>query len=84
MDRVNRLQAIARACYYLGWIVTVLAIICRVYRPLEYWLEHTTRISGRNLMETSLLLFVICMASGVRAVAASASESPAKVRTQAA
>jgi hypothetical protein len=84
MDRVNRLHAIARACYYLGWIVTALAVICRVVRPLEVWLSNTTRITGRNLVETGLLLFIICVASEVRAIAASASEAPAKARAQAA
>ena len=85
MNSVNRLHAIARACYYLGWIATGLAIVCRVVRPLEVMLSNATRISGRNLVETALLIFIICVASEVRAIAASAkNEAPARARARAA
>jgi hypothetical protein len=64
MHRLARVRLVAKAAYYLGWIATILAT-----------LMHFTRIatmltaSPRDFLQASFLLFVICMASGIRAIA---------------
>jgi hypothetical protein len=63
MERVARLRLVARATYYLGWIATILAILMDVAK-----IATLLTASPRNVLEASFLLFVICMASGIRAV----------------
>jgi hypothetical protein len=63
MDRLARLQLVARTTYYLGWIAAILATL------MHFAKVSLLMASPRNALEASLLLFVICMASGIRAVA---------------
>jgi hypothetical protein len=67
MDHVARLQLVGRVTYYLGWI----AAICGV--PAHFNIgTNMFRAIGmpqRNLLEASVLLFLICMASELRAAA---------------
>jgi hypothetical protein len=83
VDRVKRLQTISKACYYLGWLLAALATIIHVTK-LDNWLADALRISGRNLLEGSLLLFIICLASEARAIAAASKSEPHQTRGQAA
>jgi hypothetical protein len=76
MERADRLRLISRICYYVGWLAAVFAIISRV-TPLNRALEHATNISGRNVLEASLLLFLISVASEVRAIGLASGEKPA-------
>ena len=64
MDRLARLHLVARTTYYLGWIAAILATLMHFAR-----IASLLSASPRNVLEASLLLFVICMASGIRAVA---------------
>ncbi len=69
MTRTERLSMTSRVCYYLGWIAAVAAAAVHV-GSLENWLLAVARFRGRNLLETSLLFFLICLASEVRAIGA--------------
>ena len=63
MDHLARLL-VARTTYYLGWLTAILAALMQVAK-----IATVQSASPRNVLEASFLLFVICMASGVRAVA---------------
>ncbi|MGI9104234.1 MAG: hypothetical protein ACR2IF_17475 [Terriglobales bacterium] len=67
MERAERLRLISRVCYYLGWIAGVVAIIVRVAQFSKV-LERATSITARNLLEATLLLFLVCVASEIRAL----------------
>ena len=64
MDHLARLHLVARITYYLGWITAILGALMHVAK-IDIWLSA----SLRNLLEASFLLFVICIASEIRAVA---------------
>ena len=68
MDHVTRLQMLARVTYYLGW----LAAICGALVHFNIGMKVFTAIGlpQRNLLEAALLLFLISMASALRALAA--------------
>ena len=48
----------------LGWLTAILAALMQVAK-----IATVLSASPRNVLEASFLLFVICMASGVRAIA---------------
>ena len=66
MGHFARLQLVGRITYYLGWI----SLLCgglahlNIGRPLFAALS----VNKRNLFEISVILFVICMASQLRAL----------------
>lgn len=62
MDRLARLQLVARTTYYLGWIAAIFATLMHFAKIASF-----LTASPRNILEASFLLFVICMASGIRA-----------------
>jgi hypothetical protein len=62
MERTARLRLVVRITYYLGWIATILATLMDVAK-----MASLLTASPRNVLEASFLLFVICMASGIRA-----------------
>ena len=68
MDRSVRLRLVSRICYYLAWFSAALAVLIHVSR-LDLKISEITHISARNLLETAVLLFLICIASEVRALA---------------
>ncbi len=86
MGHFDRLQLIGRVTYYFGWI----ALICgglahlNIARSLFYALS----VNKRNLLELSVVCFLICMASELRALTQSkgemSSEAPGVVKRQAA
>jgi hypothetical protein len=63
MERSIRLQLVARATYYLGWIAMILATLMDVAK-----ISRLLTQSSRNVLEASFLLFVICIASGIGTV----------------
>ena len=67
MERPDRLRLISRVCYYVGLLAAVVAVILRV-TPLNLALARATNFTGRNVLEASLLLFLICVASEARAI----------------
>jgi len=66
MGHFARLQLVGRITYYLGWIALLCAGLTHLYigRPLFTALS----VNKRNLFEISVMLFVICMASQLRAL----------------
>src|SRR5438309_6706821 len=63
---MDRLNWIARITYYLGWIVAACAGLAHMAN-LGTALERDINVKPANLLEVSFLLFVICMASELRA-----------------
>jgi hypothetical protein len=65
MGHAARLQLVARVTYYLGWIMIFLGglVQMNVAKPMILAMSLTKR----NLFEGSVMLFLICLASQVRA-----------------
>jgi len=65
MSHVDRLQLIGRVTYYAGWI----ALVCGglFHLNIANTLFMAMRLSQRNLLEVSVVFFLICMASELRA-----------------
>ena len=82
MDHVARLQLVGRVTYYLGWI----ALLCGglVHMNVGRSLFAAIDLSQRNLFEVSVVSFVICIASALRALVPTAKEMPTVVKTPAA
>jgi hypothetical protein len=82
MDRSARLRLIGRVTYYVGWIALLCGGLIHVNLATAFFLS--IGLTKRNLFETSLVCFVICMASEVRALASTEKELPRVVKWQAA
>ena len=82
MDRSVRLHLVARICYYLAWLSAALAVLIHLLR-LDLKVSEMTHVSGRNLLESAVLLFVICIASEARALGMGASTQAAAPATRA-
>jgi hypothetical protein len=86
MGHFVRLQLIGRVTYYFGWI----ALLCGglVHFNIARALFVTMHVNKRNLFELSVVCFLICMASELRALALGKSEvfkeGPTVVKSQAA
>jgi len=65
MSHVIRLQLIGRVTYYAGWIVLVCGGLFHL--NIATTLFMAMRLSQRNLLEVSVVFFLICMASELRA-----------------
>jgi hypothetical protein len=78
MGHFDRLQLVGRVTYYVGWI----SLLCgglvhfNVAKPLFMNLG----LSQRNLFELSVVCFLICVASELRALAGAEKEMPAAVK----
>jgi hypothetical protein len=72
MGHFARLQLVGRVTYYLGWVSLLLGGLAHlnVGRALFFAMSLTKR----NLFEVSIVLFVICMASQLRALALAGSQ----------
>jgi hypothetical protein len=70
MDRLKRLHLTARSTYYLGWITAFLAAVLHLVRLDNLLLA--VNISSRNLLEASIVFFLACAASELRAQALAA------------
>jgi hypothetical protein len=82
MDHFMRLQLVGRVTYYLGWI----ALLCGalVHLNLGRSLFQSIDLTQRNLLEISVMCFVICIASELRARVSVGNEMPIVVKRQAA
>ncbi|MGA9039289.1 MAG: hypothetical protein WB421_02030 [Terriglobales bacterium] len=80
MGHFDRLQLAARVTYYLGWISLLSGALFHYNIGKSFFLA--IHVSQRNLFEISVALFVICLASGVRALAAKGNEVPVVLRKQ--
>jgi hypothetical protein len=65
VDHFARLQLVGRVTYYLGWI----ALLCGglVHLNIAKGLFLAMTLSQRNLLEASVVCFLICIASELRA-----------------
>jgi hypothetical protein len=72
MGHSDRLQLVGRITYYLGWI----SLLCGglVQLNIAKALFFSISLTKRNLFEISVMLFVICMASQLRALALAGSQ----------
>jgi hypothetical protein len=80
MGHFDRLQLAARVTYYLGWISLLMGGL--IHFHIGGSLFTALNLSKRNLFEVSVVLFVICVASGVRALTAADKQVPVGVRKQ--
>jgi uncharacterized protein YybS (DUF2232 family) len=80
MGHSDRLQFVARATYYLGWITLLLGGL--IHFNIGTSLFAALHLSKRNLFEVSVVLFVICLASGVRALIAAGNVVPVGANTR--
>ena len=66
MGHFARLQLVGRVTYYVGWV----SLLCGGLLHLNIGRSLFTALSvnKRNLFEVSVMLFVICMASQLRAL----------------
>ncbi len=78
MDRSARLHLVGRITYYVGWV----ALFCGglLHLNIAKDLFTSIRLTQRNLFEVSVVCFVICVASEVRALASTEKELPIVVR----
>jgi hypothetical protein len=67
MDHFARLQLVGRVTYYLGWVSLLLGGLAQVNVGRNIFLAMN--LTKRNLFEVSVMLFLICMASQLRALA---------------
>lgn len=66
MGHFARLQLVGRVTYYLGWITLLCGGL--VHLNVARSLFVSVNLTKRNLFEVSVMLFVICMASQLRAL----------------
>jgi hypothetical protein len=67
MGHFDRLQLLGRITYYLGWITLLCGGLVQV--NIGKTLFMTMSLTKRNLFEVSVMLFIICMATQLRALA---------------
>jgi hypothetical protein len=82
MDRAARLHLIGRITYYVGWIALFCGGLLQLNIAKAFFLSVS--LTKRNLFETSVVCFVICMASEVRVLASTEKELPSVVKRKAA
>ncbi len=77
MGRSSRLHLVGRITYYMGWF----ALFCGglVHLNIAKSLFAAMSLTKRNLFEVSIVCFVICMASEVRALATAEKDLPTAV-----
>ncbi len=82
MDRSARLHLVGKITYYAGW----LALLCGglVHLNVAKSLFAAMSLTKRNLFEVSVVCFIICVASEVRALASAEKELPVVVKNRAA
>ena len=73
MGHFARLQLVGRVSYYLGWITLLSGAL--VHLNIARSLFASLSLTKRNLLEVSVMLFVICMASQLRALTLSDSQA---------
>jgi hypothetical protein len=80
MGHSARLLLIGKITYYVGW----LALLCGALVQLNIAtsLFMTINLTKRNLFELSVVCFIICMASEVRAIVSTEKELPTDVKRQ--
>ena len=69
MDSVSRLQLTSKITYYTGWAFAVFAVL--VHSGFGTAVFNAVHLVRRNLLEGSVWLFLISIASAMRALALS-------------
>jgi hypothetical protein len=82
MGHFVRLQLVGRVTYYVGWVA--LAVGGLVHFNIAKALFFAMNLTQRNLFELSVVCFVICIASELRARGLAGNEMPSTARRQAA
>ncbi len=82
MDGSARLHVIGKITYYMGWISLLCGGLVHVNIAKAFFLG--LYLTQRNLLEGSVVCFVICVASEVRALTATEKEVPVMVKRPAA
>jgi hypothetical protein len=77
MGHFVRLHLVARVTYYFGGIALICAGLVQVH--ITRALFAAMGISKRNLFELSVMCFLICMASELRALAEGKSEVSSEI-----
>ena len=67
MGHFDRLQLVGRITYYLGWIMLLCGGLVQL--NIGKTLFMAMSLTKRNLFEVSLTLFIICVATQLRALA---------------
>ena len=78
MDRSARLHVVGKITYYLGWISLICGGLAHV--NIARGLFLALDLTQRNLLEVSVVAFVICLASEIRAIGATEKEVPVIVK----
>jgi hypothetical protein len=78
MSHVTRLQWIGRVTYYVGWIALLGGGLFHLNIASKFFSAMT--VMPRNLLEISVMCFLICMASELRAHALPGSELSTAVK----
>jgi len=65
MDRSTRLHIVGKITYYVGWIALLLGGLMQMNIAKAFFMSMG--VSKRNLFEVSVMCFIICVASEVRA-----------------
>jgi hypothetical protein len=82
MDRPARLHLVGRITYYVGWMTLLCGGL--VHLSVARALFLALLLTQRNLFEVSVVCFVICIASELRARDSVGHEMPSTVKRQAA
>ncbi len=73
MNHVTRLQLIGRVTYYVGWVALVCGGLFHFQLVTKVFVA--VNLPQRNLFEVSVVCFLICIASEVRAQALPGNEA---------
>jgi len=78
MGHFDRLQLIGRITYYVGWIALLAGGV--VHFNLATKLFLAVNLTKRNLFEVSLVCFLICIASALRALTSTGEPGSASLK----
>ena len=81
MGHFVRLQLVGRVTYYVGWIALVVGGLVHLNIATRLFLAIS--LTKRNLFEVSMVCFVICIASELRALASTGNEMSSAVKRSA-
>jgi hypothetical protein len=74
MGHFDRLQLVGRITYYLGWVSVLLGGLAQINIGRTVFVAMT--LTKRNLFEVSVMLFIICIATQLRALAWAGNQGP--------
>jgi len=82
MDRSVRLHLVGKTTYYIGWISLLCGGLVQLNVAKSLFIAMS--LTKRNLFEISVVCFIICVASEVRALVPTEKVLPSVVKRQAA